>query len=117
MIVELPAGEQEKGETSRRTARREVIEELGYRLLSLRHIATFFVSPGGYSERILLYYATATGRAQSDGGGIADEGEDIEVITLPVTKFTEMIKRNVIHDGKALLAGYWFIQMRKDKKK
>jgi nudix-type nucleoside diphosphatase (YffH/AdpP family) len=116
IIVELPAGVQDKGEAPRSTARREVAEELGYRLLTLRHIATFFVSPGGTSERILLYYATARGRARSQGGGIAEEGEDIEVITVPVPKFVEMVKRNAIRDGKTLLAGYWFIQGQKSKK-
>jgi len=116
IIVELPAGVQDKGEAPRRTARREVAEELGYRLLTLRRITTFFVSPGGTSERILLYYATARGRARSRGGGLADEGEDIEVVTVPVPKFIEMIKRNTVRDGKTLLAGYWFMQDRKSKK-
>jgi nudix-type nucleoside diphosphatase (YffH/AdpP family) len=113
MILELPAGVREKGETPRRTAAREVAEELGYKLLTLQHIATFFVSPGGTSERILLYYATARGRPNSDGGGVAAEGEDIEVMSVPVRKFIEMIKGNSIRDGKTLLAGYWFILQRK----
>ena len=109
-IVELPAGVQDAGEAPRNTAKREVAEELGYRLLSLRHIATFFVSPGGTSERVLLYYATARGRPHGDGGGLAAEGEDIQVVTVPVQKFVRMIKNNVIRDAKTLLAGYWFLQ-------
>jgi nudix-type nucleoside diphosphatase (YffH/AdpP family) len=110
IIIELPAGVQDKGEAARKTARREVAEELGYRLLSLKHVATFFVSPGGTSERVLLYYATTRGPKQGDGGGLSAEGEDIEVVDVPVRKFIEMIKRNIIRDGKTLLAGYWFMQ-------
>jgi len=106
----LPAGVQDAGEAPRETAKREVAEELGYRLQSLRHVATFFVSPGGTSERVLLYYATVRGRPQGDGGGLLTEGEDIEVVTVPVDKFVQMIKRNAIRDAKTLLAGYWFMQ-------
>jgi ADP-ribose pyrophosphatase len=61
--------------------RRELIEEIGFRAGDLTHIATFYVSPGGTSERIMLYYAEVgnTDRIAAVGG-LASEGEDIQLI-------------------------------------
>jgi nudix-type nucleoside diphosphatase (YffH/AdpP family) len=113
-IVELPAGIVDDGETPYQAAEREVAEELGYNVTNLQHVATFFVSPGGTSERILLFYAMVDGPPQSAGGGLSSENEDIQVLTVPVDEFVEKIKRNEIRDGKTLLAGYWFVASRRD---
>ncbi len=61
--------------------RRELIEEIGFRAGDLTHIATFYVSPGGTSERIMLYYAEVgnTDRIAAVGG-LASECEDIQLI-------------------------------------
>jgi ADP-ribose pyrophosphatase len=67
-ILELPAGVIEPAEQPDVTARREVEEEIGLSVVALEHIATFFVSPGGTSERIVLFYAR-TGEAVGAGGG------------------------------------------------
>jgi nudix-type nucleoside diphosphatase (YffH/AdpP family) len=107
MILELPAGILKEGETPQQAAAREVDEELGYTLKGLEHIATFFVSPGGTSERVIVFYAAVEGSPQTAGGGLAAEGEDIEVITVPVADFIAKIKSNEIRDGKTLLAGFW----------
>jgi nudix-type nucleoside diphosphatase (YffH/AdpP family) len=112
-IVELPAGIVDDGETPYQAAEREVAEELGYSVTNLQHVATFFVSPGGTSERILLFYAMVDGPPQGAGGGLSSEAEDIQVLTLPVDEFIEKIQRNEIRDGKTLLAGYWFLATRR----
>jgi nudix-type nucleoside diphosphatase (YffH/AdpP family) len=109
MILELPAGVLKEGETPQQTAVREVDEELGYTLKGLEHIATFFVSPGGTSERVIVFYAAVEGSPQAAGGGLAAEGEDIEAVTLPVADFIAKIDTNEIRDGKTLLAGFWFM--------
>ena len=58
---------------------RELVEELGYECDRLVPISAFYVSPGGSSERVFLYYAEvdASDRA-GDGGGVPAEGEAIE---------------------------------------
>jgi ADP-ribose pyrophosphatase len=115
MILELPAGSIKEGEPPHETATREIAEELGYELKALEHIATFFVSPGGTSERIIVFYATVVGEPRGAGGGLAEEGEDIEVVALPVGDFIAKVSSNEIRDGKTLLAGYWLAAARQHR--
>jgi ADP-ribose pyrophosphatase len=105
-LLELPAGGIDEGEDAEQAARREVQEEVGVKLASLEKIATFFVSPGGTSERNILFYAT-TSEDTGAGGGLASEGEDIEIVRLPVRDFLNRCLANTIRDAKTLLAGYW----------
>jgi nudix-type nucleoside diphosphatase (YffH/AdpP family) len=106
-ITELVAGIQDDGETPDMTARREVEEEIGCIVQSLEHVATFFVSPGGTSERIMLFFAQVSGPQAGKGGGLAEEGEDIELVSLPVAEFLADVESGVIKDAKTLIAGYW----------
>lgn len=105
-LLEIPAGGIDEGEDAEQAARREVHEEVGVRLASLERIATFFVSPGGTSERNILFYATTAERAGA-GGGLAHEGEHIEIVRLPVGEFLSQCLDNTLRDAKTLIAGYW----------
>ena len=67
-ILEAVAGIVDEGESPEEAIRREVLEETGYRVDQLEHISTFYVSPGGSSERIGLYYAEV-GRQDHVGEG------------------------------------------------
>lgn len=107
-LLELPAGSIEAGEEPIDTMRRELIEETGYHLETLEPISTFYLSPGGTSERIQLFYATATPeRRISQGGGRSEEGEDIKIITMPLEDALAQIKSGEIADAKTILALYW----------
>ena len=57
-LWELPAGTVDPGEKPLQTARRELIEETGYRARTWRKLASFFVSPGYVEERMTIYLAT-----------------------------------------------------------
>jgi ADP-ribose pyrophosphatase len=46
----------DKNETPEAAIRREILEETGYNVEKLKHISTFYVSPGGSSERIMLLF-------------------------------------------------------------
>jgi nudix-type nucleoside diphosphatase (YffH/AdpP family) len=107
-ILELPAGTIEEDEEPLYTMRRELIEETGYHIETLEHISTFYLSPGGTSERIQLFYALATSdHRRGKGGGRIEEGEDIKIITMPLDDALAKIKSGEIADAKTILALYW----------
>lgn len=107
-ILEPAAGMIRPDETPRATIIREIAEETGYQINDLSEIATFFVSPGGTSERIFLYYA-AVRRAQkvSIGGGMKRDGENILTIQMPVAEFFAKLRNREFEDAKLIIAGYW----------
>jgi nudix-type nucleoside diphosphatase (YffH/AdpP family) len=107
-IVEVAAGMLEPGETPEAAVRREVLEELGYQVGTVEPIACFYVSPGGSSERILLYYAevSSAGRV-GPGGGVASEDEDIEVVEVPVSELERLLTTGELQDAKTLIGLQW----------
>jgi ADP-ribose pyrophosphatase len=108
-ITEVVAGMIDKGETPEEAIRREIQEETGYRADSVEHISTFYVSPGGSSERIILYYATVSGVGRrSKSGGLASENEDIKLIELPLADAFDQLRRGEIADAKTIIALMWF---------
>ncbi|MFM1815788.1 MAG: hypothetical protein RLZ98_2483 [Pseudomonadota bacterium] len=111
-IDETVAGMVGQGESAAACAVRETYEETGYRVTAdrLELIATFYTSPGGSSERIILYYVAVT---QSDldpalaagAGGVAGEGEDTLVRHVPVADFfSEVLQPQVSVVAKLLAA-------------
>jgi nudix-type nucleoside diphosphatase (YffH/AdpP family) len=95
-------------ETPRATALRELIEETGYQAAELVPIATFFVSPGGTSERIFLFYAEVRRVDRKHvGGGKFAEGEDINIVHLPVAEFFAKLRNHELEDAKLIVAAYW----------
>lgn len=107
-ITETVAGMIDRGESPETAMRREILEEIGYNVSTLEHISTFYVSPGGSSERIILYYAEVdeTVRAQK-GGGLSTENEDIKLIELRVEDALLQIERGTIADAKTILGIFW----------
>jgi len=108
-ILEAMAGSISEGEAPEDCIRREMLEEIGYDAKTLEKIAHFYVSPGGTSERIFLYYAPVTSAdlVNPDACGVADEHEDIRRVEVPVKTFIEDAKNGAIEDGKLLVAGLW----------
>ena len=104
-LIELIAGMIDRGEQPEASMRREIEEELGYRADRIEHVATFYVSPGGSSERIWVYYAEVSedGRV-SAGGGLAGEHEDIRVVSehedIRVVSMSPDEARAALKDGR-----------------
>ncbi len=114
-LLEIPAGSVEPDESPRETMSREIIEETGYESEILHHIHTFFVSPGGTSERIHLYYARLdTDDPPHAGGGLDSEHEDIRVLNLSVDTALEKLHRGEILDAKSIIALQW-LALNRDK--
>ncbi|SIT48052.1 putative NUDIX hydrolase [Paraburkholderia piptadeniae] len=103
MLIETPAGLLEEASPEERI-RAEVEEETGYRVQSVRKIFEAFMSPGSVTEKVFFFVAEYDAGARvGRGGGVVDEGEDIEVLELPLDDALTMVARGEIMDGKTIM--------------
>jgi ADP-ribose pyrophosphatase len=108
-LCEVVAGAIDENEQPEESIKREIREEIGYEANELTHIATFYVSPGGTCERVLLYYGEV-GEADrvSAGGGLASEQEDLQLVELTLPDLWQALENGDIVDAKTLIAAQWF---------
>ena len=103
LLVEACAGLLD-GEDPHTCIRREVQEETGFTVRAPRKVFEAYMSPGSVTEKLHFFVA----EYESDdrvamGGGDAAEGEDIEVLELPLKTALQMIARGSIQDGKTIM--------------
>jgi len=103
MLVEACAGLLD-GDDPEDCIRREVQEETGYAVRAPRKIFEAYMSPGSVTEKLHFFVAeyAAQDRVAAGGGDIA-EGEDIEVLELPLAAALQMIASGAIQDGKTIM--------------
>ena len=107
-MIEVIAGGLKEGEDPVEAIKREVEEEIGYLPAYVEYINSFFVSPGGTSEKILLYFSIVGDHEKTQaGGGLDDENEDIELIYYTPEEFISAIDEGSINDAKTIIAGLW----------
>jgi nudix-type nucleoside diphosphatase (YffH/AdpP family) len=103
-LLEVCAGIIDPGETPEEAARREAEEEIGLKIGSLRKVGSVLPSAGTLTERLHLFIAdVSAGDRTQNGGGNAHEGEDIEVVEVPLPELFEMAARGEIQDAKTLI--------------
>jgi nudix-type nucleoside diphosphatase (YffH/AdpP family) len=82
----------------------EAEEETGYRLSKVQKVFEAFMSPGAITEKLHFFVAEyEAGMRVGSGGGIASEGEDIEVLELPIDSALAMIGDGRIVDAKTIM--------------
>ena len=103
MMIESCAGLLDK-DNPEDCIRKETEEETGYRISNVRKVMESYMSPGSVTE--ILYFFVAQYDASmkvSDGGGLAHEQENIEVVELNFEEAMGMIKSGEIKDGKTIM--------------
>lgn len=110
-LLEIPAGKIERGEDYASSAARELVEETGYEAGNLKHLISFYSTPGFTNEQIHLFLATELTLKVQD----LDEDEFIEVETVNMKKAAEMIMSGKICDAKSVAGILTALKYMEDK--
>jgi nudix-type nucleoside diphosphatase (YffH/AdpP family) len=103
-LLETCAGLIDASETPEGAAIREAEEELGLHLESVRKVGAVYPSPGALAEKMHLFLAAyGSNDRMSDGGGLDHEGEDIEIVEMPLDELFDMARAGTIIDAKTLI--------------
>jgi ADP-ribose pyrophosphatase len=101
---ELPAGRLDAGETALQAAKRELIEETGYRAKQWKKLAEFYPSPGYVGEKMSIFLASGL----TEGEAKPMDDERIEKQWFSKRELAELLRTNKIVDGKTMIGFlYW----------
>jgi ADP-ribose pyrophosphatase len=105
-LIELPAGTIEIGEEPIATARRELMEETGFRANELVPVLKFYTSPGFVKEEMRLFKAAGL----TAGPTSLDDDEKIETLHVDLPQAMKMIYSGEIRDAKTIIGLMWYNQ-------
>ncbi|MGC8668103.1 MAG: NUDIX hydrolase [Chthonomonadales bacterium] len=98
MLLEIPAGTLEEGESPDACAARELEEEVGYRARRLRRLFHQYLAPG-YSSEVLHVYV---GEELVPSSAHPDADEELETVAVPIQEVERMILAGEIRDAKSI---------------
>ncbi len=107
-LWEVPAGMIERGEPPIETARRELLEETGYRAERLRFLWSIYTTPGFCEERI--YFFAAEGL--TPGVAEPEEDEEFEIRTWSIDDAWVLVENDELRDAKTQIALAWAARQR-----
>jgi GDP-mannose pyrophosphatase NudK len=103
LLIEVPAGLLD-AMNPEECIRKEVEEETGYQVTHVKKIFTAYMSPGAVTEILHFFVAEYDAHQKiNEGGGLAHEQEEIEVIEIPFSDALKMIESGEIRDGKTIM--------------
>ena len=103
LLIEAAAGMLDDASPEERI-RAEVEEEVGYRLTEVRQVFQAFMSPGAMTETLHFFVAEYDAAMKvSNGGGLEEEGEEIEVLEHTIDEAMAMIVSGEIRDAKTIM--------------
>jgi nudix-type nucleoside diphosphatase (YffH/AdpP family) len=103
MLIECCAGLLDK-DNPEDCIRKETEEETGYKITDVKKVFEAYMSPGSVTEILYFFVAEyAKEMKVSDGGGLAHENENIEVLEMPFDDALQMVKTGEIKDAKTIM--------------
>ncbi|MEE4410030.1 MULTISPECIES: NUDIX domain-containing protein [unclassified Serratia (in: enterobacteria)] len=103
MLIEAAAGLLDNASPEERI-RAEAEEETGYRVQNVQKVFEAYMSPGSVTEKLHFFVGEYdAGSRVSDGGGVEAEGEDLEVIEMPLADALHAIRQGTIVDAKTIM--------------
>ena len=113
MSIEVCAGAIDNNDSPESTIIREVEEEVGYRIKEVEKVMEAYMSPGALTEKMFLYVAPYSDAMKvNEGGGVAGEHEEIEVLEMSFSKAIKMMQSGDIRDAKTIML-LQYAQMKK----
>ena len=112
LLWEIPAGLRDvAGEPAWATARRELLEEAGYRAREWRVLADYYSSPGFSTERLRVFLARDLEFVPEAERDFVPEGEETQLVLgwLPLDEAVRKVFAGELHNGVAalgIMAGY-----------
>ena len=104
MLVEVCAGLLEDNEDPKKAMIREIEEETGYKIDHVQKVYEAYTSAGGLTEKIFLFIAEYNKEQQvGQGGGLAEEQEDLEVLEIPFDEAIQQMGQGEIKDAKSII--------------
>jgi nudix-type nucleoside diphosphatase (YffH/AdpP family) len=104
MMIEACAGIVEENEDPKEAIIREIEEETGYKIKHVKKIFEIYSTAGSVAEMLHYFIAEYSDDQRiSDGGGLDEENEDIEVIELPFEEAFLKIESGEIKDAKTVI--------------
>ncbi|PCI10643.1 MAG: GDP-mannose pyrophosphatase NudK [Flavobacteriaceae bacterium] len=83
---------------------KEAEEESGYRVTKVKKVLEAYMSPGAVTEIVSMFVAEYNDQMKvSNGGGLEDEHENIEVLEVPFSDALKMVETGEISDGKTII--------------
>jgi ADP-ribose pyrophosphatase len=111
LLLELPAGRIEPGEKYIPAAKRELIEETGYRAKRWSKLVHYYASPGFLSEAMNIMLAEDL----TLGEATPEDDEKIELHMTPLSEVLRMITEGKIEDGKTLIGVLFYASQRRSQ--
>ena len=99
-LWEVPAGTREPGELLEACARRELLEETGYRAAKWTSLGYLYASPGVLDEKLHLFIAEGL----TPGESAPEADEELEAVTVPLAEAIRMCLAGEIKDAKTITA-------------
>jgi len=113
-LTELVAGMIEDGESIEQVVVRECKEEAGVEIINCRKLFSYYVSPGGCSEKVTLYYAEADSSLAGGIHGLDEEHEDIKVKVVSYSDAVKQLEEGIVNSATPILALQW-LQLHHDE--